>query len=105
MSVPLLVIGASAGTLLPRSGAWMEQVKRFFGLALLGVALYLVRSIIPALFSMLAWGTLAIITGAPGVFRSDRNKADDQEDMIQKIRDIPAARLLPQHIGPINDAS
>ena len=64
MSVPLLVIGASAGTLLPRSGAWMDLVKRFFGLALLGVALYLVRSIVPALFSMLAWGTLAIITGA-----------------------------------------
>ena len=63
MSVPLLVIGASAGTLLPRSGAWMEQVKRFFGLALLGVALYLVRSVLPAFVSMLAWGTLAIVTG------------------------------------------
>jgi thiol:disulfide interchange protein DsbD len=63
MSVPLLVIGASAGTLLPRSGAWMEQVKRFFGLALLGVALYLVRSVLPDFVSMIAWGTLAIVSG------------------------------------------
>lgn len=63
MSVPLLVIGASAGTLLPRSGSWMEQVKRFFGLALLGVALYLVRSILPPLVSMGGWATLAIISG------------------------------------------
>jgi thiol:disulfide interchange protein DsbD len=63
MSVPLLVIGASAGTLLPRSGAWMEQVKRFFGLALLGVALYLVRSVLPAFVSMLAWGALGIVAG------------------------------------------
>ena len=63
MSVPLLVIGASAGTLLPRSGSWMDQVKRFFGLALLAVALYLVRSIVPAFFSILAWGVLAIVTG------------------------------------------
>jgi len=63
MSVPLLVIGASAGSLLPRSGAWMDQVKRFFGLALLGVALYLVRSVLPPFVSMIAWGTLAIVAG------------------------------------------
>jgi len=63
MSVPLLVIGASAGSLLPRSGAWMDQVKRFFGLALLGVALYLVRSVLPPFVSMVAWGTLAIVAG------------------------------------------
>jgi thiol:disulfide interchange protein DsbD len=63
MSVPLLVIGASAGTLLPRSGSWMDQVKRFFGLALLGVALYLVRSVLPAFVVMLAWGALAIVSG------------------------------------------
>jgi len=76
MSVPLLVIGASAGTLLPRSGAWMEQVKRFFGLALLGVALYLVRSVLPDLFSMIAWGTLAIVSGAVlGAFEPVASKA------------------------------
>ncbi len=63
MSVPLLVIGGSAGTLLPRSGGWMDLVKRFFGLALLGVALYLVRSVVPAFVSMMAWATLAIVTG------------------------------------------
>ena len=76
MSVPLLVIGASAGTLLPRSGTWMEQVKRFFGLALLAVALYLVRSIIPGFVSMLAWGALAIITGVVlGAFEPVASKA------------------------------
>ncbi|MEG0886426.1 MAG: cytochrome c biogenesis protein CcdA, partial [Janthinobacterium sp.] len=29
MSVPLLLVGVSAGTLLPRAGAWMDAVKRF----------------------------------------------------------------------------
>src|SRR5690606_10342047 len=38
MSVPLLLVGVSAGTLLPRSGPWMEMVKNVFGLLLLGVA-------------------------------------------------------------------
>ena len=35
MSVPLLLLGASAGALLPRAGAWMDDVKRFFGVLLL----------------------------------------------------------------------
>jgi hypothetical protein len=36
MSMPLLLLGASAGHWLPRSGAWMHAVKRFFGLLLVG---------------------------------------------------------------------
>jgi thiol:disulfide interchange protein DsbD len=64
MSVPLLVIGASAGKALPRSGAWMEQVKRAFGLILLGVALYIVQPVLPALAAMLAWGVLGIVSAA-----------------------------------------
>ena len=39
---------------------------------------------------------VAIITGTPGVFGSDRDKVDDQKDMIQKIREVPAEKLLPQ---------
>ena len=64
MSVPLLVIGASAGKALPRSGAWMEQVKRVFGLVLLGVAIYIVQPVMPALVAMVAWGVLAIVSAA-----------------------------------------
>jgi thioredoxin:protein disulfide reductase len=62
MGVPLLVIGASAGALLPKVGPWMETVKRFFGVVLLGVAIYLVSPFIPAAVHLLAWGTLLIVT-------------------------------------------
>jgi thioredoxin:protein disulfide reductase len=87
MSVPLLVIGASAGTLLPRSGTWMEQVKRFFGLALLGVALYLVRSVLPAFVSLLAWGALAIVSGAVlGAFEAVTSK--DHEGAARTVKGI-----------------
>ena len=47
MGVPLLVVGASAGALLPKAGPWMETVKRFFGVLLLGVAIYLVAPLVP----------------------------------------------------------
>jgi thiol:disulfide interchange protein DsbD len=60
MSVPLLVLGASAGALLPRAGAWMDEVKRFFGLLLLGVALWTVQSLLPAALALALWGVLAI---------------------------------------------
>jgi thiol:disulfide interchange protein DsbD len=61
MSVPLLLMGASAGALLPRAGAWMDEVKRLFGLLLLGVALWTVQSVLPAPLSLALWGALAIL--------------------------------------------
>ncbi len=62
MGVPLLVLGASAGTLLPKAGPWMETVKRFFGVMLLAVAIYLVSPVIPVTVHMLAWAALLIFT-------------------------------------------
>ena len=42
MGVPLLVVGLSEGALLPKAGPWMVRVKQFFGILLLGVALWIV---------------------------------------------------------------
>ncbi len=46
MGSPLLAIGTSAGALLPRAGHWMVWVKRFFGVLLLGVALWIVMPLL-----------------------------------------------------------
>ena len=61
MSVPLLLVGVSAGSLLPRVGAWMETVKHFFGVLLLAVALWMVTPVLPSWIVMAAWATLAIV--------------------------------------------
>jgi len=61
MGVPLLVLGASAGGLLPKAGPWMDTVKRFFGVLLLAVAIYLVSPLIPLTVQMLAWAALLIV--------------------------------------------
>ena len=60
MSIPLLLVGASAGAVLPRAGAWMVEIKHFFGLLLLGVALWTIQSILPAALALALWGALAI---------------------------------------------
>lgn len=60
MSVPLLLMGASAGALLPRAGGWMDEVKQVFGLLLLGVALWTVQSVLPPSLVLASWGALAL---------------------------------------------
>ena len=60
MSIPLLLVGASAGALLPRAGGWMTEVKRLFGLLLLGVALWTVQSILHPGLALALWGALLI---------------------------------------------
>jgi thiol:disulfide interchange protein DsbD len=62
MGVPLLLLGASAGALLPKAGPWMEAVKQFFGVLLLGVAIWLISPVIPAVAHMLLWAILLIIS-------------------------------------------
>jgi thioredoxin:protein disulfide reductase len=52
MSVPLLLVGLSAGTLLPRAGAWMGRVKAFFGVLLLAVAWWLVQPVLSPAWAM-----------------------------------------------------
>lgn len=62
MGMPLLLIGASAGKLLPRAGSWMNAVKAFFGVLLLAVAVYLLQRLLPAFLSMALWASLFIIS-------------------------------------------
>jgi len=61
MGVPLIIVGLSAGTLLPKAGAWMEAVKKAFGVLLLATAVWLISPVIPAVAQMLAWAALLII--------------------------------------------
>jgi len=64
MSVPLLLVGLSAGTLLPRAGRWMESIKQLFGVLMLAMALWLVSPVLPAWVQMAAWSALFIGYGA-----------------------------------------
>ncbi len=60
MGVPLLVIGASAGQFLPRAGAWMNGIKAFFGVGLLGTAIWLLGRVIDPVIELLLWALLLI---------------------------------------------
>lgn len=63
MGVPLLILGATEGRLLPKTGAWMEEVKTFFGFALLIVAAELVTRLLPAAAALAIYAVLAASMG------------------------------------------
>jgi len=62
MGAPVLLVGTSAGKLLPRAGPWMDAVKAVFGVLLLGVAIYLLERLVPDWIALLLWGALLMVS-------------------------------------------
>jgi len=62
MGIPLIIIGTSAGKLLPRVGGWMDAIKAVFGVMLLAVAIWMLERILPATVTMILWALLLIIS-------------------------------------------
>jgi thiol:disulfide interchange protein DsbD len=62
MGIPLLLIGASAGSLLPKTGDWMNAVRNFFGVLMLGIAIWLISPVIPESIQLGLWAVLLIVT-------------------------------------------
>jgi len=61
MGAPLLAVGVFSRSLLPKAGPWMEAVKKFFGVLLLAVALWLVSPVLPGWTTMAGWAALLIV--------------------------------------------
>ena len=65
MGAPLIAVGTAGGSLLPKTGPWMEGVKKAFGVLLLATAVWLISPVVPPVVPMLAWAALLII---PAIF-------------------------------------
>lgn len=63
MGAPLIVLGTTGASFLPKAGQWMNQIKVFFGVLLLGVAIWLLERILPGNLSLLLWALLALVYG------------------------------------------
>lgn len=62
MGVPLILLGISAGHLLPKAGVWMDNVKAVFGVILLGVAIWMLERILPVQVTISLWASLLIVS-------------------------------------------
>ncbi|MDO9142539.1 MAG: protein-disulfide reductase DsbD, partial [Methylobacter sp.] len=67
MGVPLLLLGASAGKLLPKAGNWLNSTKAVFGVIMLAVAVWMLSRILPGEVIMLLWAMLLIF---PAIYLS-----------------------------------
>ena len=63
MGIPLLAIGASAGRLMPKAGAWMVSVKNAFGLMMLGMAVWMLDRLWPGTLTLALWAVLLVMGG------------------------------------------
>ncbi|MDE2439583.1 MAG: protein-disulfide reductase DsbD [Betaproteobacteria bacterium] len=61
MGAPLIAVGVAGGSLLPKTGPWMEGVKKTFGVLLLATAVWLVSPVMPPVATMLALALLLIV--------------------------------------------
>ncbi len=62
MGAPLILIGTSAGKLLPKAGAWMDAVKAVFGVVMLGLAITMLERFLPEVTIMAMWGVLLVVS-------------------------------------------
>ncbi|MEM1244623.1 MAG: protein-disulfide reductase DsbD [Pseudomonadota bacterium] len=62
MGVPLLIIGTSLGSLLPKTGMWMEMIKKLFGIAMLAMAIWISQRVLPTSIINTLAGILALFS-------------------------------------------
>ena len=82
MGVPLLLIGASAGSLLPKAGPWMVAIRQAFGVFMLAVALWIVSPLLPTSLQLLLWAALLIV---PAVFMRALDRLPDTATAWQRF--------------------
>jgi len=60
LSMPLMILGATEGRFLPKSGEWLNWVRQGFGLLLLGVSLVLINRVFDNMYMLLLWAALSM---------------------------------------------
>ena len=82
MGVPLLLLGASAGKLLPKAGTWLYSTKAVFGVVMLAVAVWMLSRILPPAVTILLWAMLFIL---PAIYLSAIDPLPEQSSGWRKL--------------------
>lgn len=63
MGTPMVILGTLGGRFIPKAGKWMQLVNELFAIMLFGLAIWIVKSVLPPTLTMTLWGILALIAG------------------------------------------
>jgi thiol:disulfide interchange protein len=70
MGLPLLIVGAGYGRILPRTGIWMVRIKQLFALMMLAMAVWLLSRVVPQMWINMLWIVVMLISAwVFGAFR------------------------------------
>lgn len=90
MGIPLLLVGVLGGSVLPKTGGWMEAVRAAFGFVLLGVAIWMLSRIVPEPITVGLWGALLLGLGVSlGGFEPQSNASSGMR--LRKYSGVLAA--------------
>ncbi len=82
MGSPLLILGASAGSLLPKAGQWLNSTKAIFGVIMLAISVWMLDRILPPSVTMLLSATLLII---PAIYLRALDTLPEQHSNWSKL--------------------
>lgn len=89
MGVPLLLIGASSGKILPRPGAWMDKIKTLFGFIMLIMAVWLSARVLGTMAELLLYGVIGVFAS---VFFGAFDATNNEQSVGKKL--LKGAALL-----------
>lgn len=74
MGLPLLVLGAGGGRLIPKAGGWMDSIKRLFAWGLVAVAVSMVLRLVSPAQAQIGWGVFFGLTALGLVSISEQRR-------------------------------
>lgn len=97
MGVPLVIAGTFMGSLMPKAGPWMEYVKKAFGVAMLGFAVYLLDRVLPSL--VIYWLSALVMMLAALLIAPKEYCVDRKRSRAAHIRLFSSVMLLVFGLG------
>lgn len=94
MGLPLLLVGAGFGHVLPSTGPWMVRVKQVFALMMLAMAVWLLSRVVPLFVIDLLWISVLLVGAC--IFRG----VDKISRVLQSVTLMGAAVLIYQVFLP-----
>ncbi|MCP5104537.1 MAG: protein-disulfide reductase DsbD, partial [bacterium] len=88
LSVIFLVVGTFSGVVsaMPKGGSWMNYVKYFFSILLLGGGVYFLTSITADWFAYLLWGVFLVAAAVfMGLFKAQEEDAELKDKLFKLI--------------------
>ncbi len=104
MGMPLLLVGLGAGKFMPKPGGWMTKVSQFFGVVMLGLAIWMLDRVLPETFTLILWGLLFI---GSAIYMDVFGSVKDIKGMKKLFKVLAYALLLigsVEFIGAISGA-